>query len=183
MAKHNTSGAALAVTETPNSTKVNPTTITRKHIGYWDAGSGHEDIQRVITGEMTVTAAAKRHHTTRKAIHSAATRHRSRMGLIIRPELLDVAPFAEAAVRAVDEGRFTWSELARDMGWLNGGKGDCSHLKRRLGLMAYSPAGEHESRGRARPSRSRYYVTSVIPHDVACVLVRTLGCDPVDFDL
>lgn len=156
----------------------------RKPTGYWEpGGDGHEDVQRVLAGEMTVTAAAKRHHTTRKAIHSTASRHRARLGTVIRPELLPVEPFARAASEAVSKGRFNWSELARGMGYLKGGSGDTSRLKRRLGLMAYSPAGEHESRGRARPSRSRYYTTSVIPYHDACALVRVLGYDPVDFDL
>lgn len=134
------------------------------------------DLQDVTEGHLKTADVAAKYGVTTGAVHCAINRAR-KAGTITSRDLLEVTVFRELAVRAVESGETTWSELARHCGYRcerSRGRGDGSGLRRRLGIVPYS--SNHRGAG-------KIYIARTIPYDVACSLVRALSLDPVDFDL
>ena len=86
-------------------------------------------------------------------------------------------PIAQAALRKVESGEMTWSDICRSLGWVDKNNGaDTSRLRRRLGLVGQTKGGGSRNRKELRLMTGMRYETAV-------EIVRALGLDPVDFDL
>jgi transposase-like protein len=140
-----------------------------KPTNYWK-DPALADLRAVAAGSLSVAEVAARHGVSNGAIRSAL--YRARADDFAPPaEPLDVAPFREAAVRAVERGRTNWNQLARAIGMTDG-----TQLRRRLGVVPYS------SNRRTRQT-GRIYLSRTIDYDTACRLVQALSADPVDFGI
>lgn len=90
---------------------------------------------------------------------------------------IPVAPLRDKVSELMAEG-LTISDVARQLGWVNGTQPDTSRLQRRLGLKPDSKNIKTLKDGTRKTYSQEPH--GFINYDRAVELCRALGCDPVD---